>query len=426
VPVAKPCLIVALLVSPALAQRIVPPPEIATYRAAVAGTWVDAVLRHVPGQEDAAIDAVRSWSRDDLHHAWAGASVVIALLQNPDRRRFVVRWSESRIPVNISSADVRQMAVKARQLRQHPGRDGFLKRAALLHGDVAMLTGPSGVREPFTASFLLPRRVFATTGDGTQEGIRGGDVNWEFGRILLDGVDNVGNDRDVESWYAATMAYLIAVEHYDNPHFQHAERLFPRSAEIRYLMGCFHEALADARVQSVLREIRVPASTTLDVRSERSELNDAAEHFRAAVEHAPQHHEARLRHGRVLGRLGRHQDAASALRDAHASIEDPLLRYYAALFLGAEEEALDRLEPARARYEEAAMLFPGAQAPHLALSQLQHRRGDRQLARDVLAPALDRGNQESDDPWWTYYISCGRDAEARMQATHRAIHGQPQ
>jgi tetratricopeptide (TPR) repeat protein len=264
------------------------------------------------------------------------------------------------------------------------------------------------------------------TGDGTQEGVRGGDVNWEFGRTLLDGVANVRQDRDVESWYVGTMAYLLDVEHFDNPHFDHAERLFPRSAEIRYLGGCLHEALAGPRVQSVLEELRVPRRTSLDVRSERPELNDADERFRAALESAPQHHEARLRHGRVLGRLGRHEEAVSELRTALPSLGEPLLRYYAAMFLGADEEALGRLEAAREMYEQAAALFPRAQAPQLALSQLEHRRGDRMRARTVLAPALRGRDRQLDDPWWKYYVSCGRNAEAQVQATYRSIHGQPQ
>jgi tetratricopeptide (TPR) repeat protein len=297
----------------------------------------------------------------------------------------------------------------------------------VLHTDAALLGNSERPRPPFNSSFLLPQRVFVQTGDGTQEGLYGGDVNWEFGRILLDGVADVGRDRDVQSWYGATLSHMLGVDHLDNPHFDHALELFPRTADILFLKGCLHESLADPRVQTVIDEIKVPPRTVLDVRSERWELSEAERLFRRALQASPEHAEARLRLGRTLARLGRHQEAAVELRTALDVAPEPVLQYYASLFLAAEEEALGRLDRARAMYERAVALVPTAQAPRLALSQLAHRTGDRVAARAAFEPLLQARDQAPiDDPWWVYSISCGRDANDRMSDVYRAVSGGPQ
>jgi tetratricopeptide (TPR) repeat protein len=396
-----------------------------TYRPELIDGWVDAVLSHAPGDDDSALAHLGQWNSKDLRDAWLTVNVLIALLAAPERRTFSVpRWPSS-IPVLISNEARQLLARTALELRNRPGREAFLKRAALLHSDAATVAGPDGVLEPFNTSFLLPGRVFVETGDGTQEGLRGGDVNWEFARTLLDGLPEAGREPAVESWYHATMAYLIDVEHYDNPHFNHALRQFPRSDDVQYFVGCLHEALSGPRVQSVRSELRVPPRTSLEVGSERTELNSAERFFRGALASRPDHHEARLRLGRVLARLGRHQEAASELQSAFDGNDEPLLRYYGALFLGAEEEALGRDEQAGRMYQVAAALFPAAQAPAKALSQLAHRRGDRMVARTILEPALAGRDDIADDPWWRYHVSCGRNADSLMQAAYRSMSGQP-
>jgi hypothetical protein len=421
---AKPLLLLALLMplhaSPQVAT--LPISDAVSYRGLVMRDWVSAVLRHTPGVDDEALAVVRRWNAEDLRDGWVGVHVMVALLQDPRRRGFVVPQRGASIPVSVVSQDLWAMALKAEELRHWPGRNDFLKRAAVLHTDAALLTGSKPPRPPFNSSFLLPGRVFVQTGDGTQAGLYGGDVNWEFGRILLDGVADAGRDREVRDWYGATLAHLLAVDHLDNPHFEHALRLFPRTADILFLKGCLHESLANPRVQAVIDEVKVPRRTVLDVKSERWELSEAARLFRRALQADPEHGEARLRLGRTLARLGRHQDAASELTIALDHAPEPLLQYYALLFIAAEEEALGRFDRARAMYERAMAIVPGAQAPHLGLSQLAHRTGDRVAARTALEPLLAaRHGETKSDPWWVYSISCGRDANARMRDVHRAV-----
>ena len=79
--------------------------------------------------------------------------------------------------------------------------------------------------------------------------------------------------------------------------------------------------------------------------------------------------------------------------------------YFAELFLGAEEMALGNDATARTRFERAAAVYPHAQSPHLALSQLARRAGDRAGAQrelQILAE-LPRNDRQREDPWWDYY-----------------------
>jgi hypothetical protein len=407
--------------------RTLPISDVVSYRFWLVRDWVSAVLGHAPGVDDEALAVVRRWSAEDLRDAWVGVNVMVALLEDPAQREFAVHQRGATIPVTVASQDLRTMAMRAKELRQGPGRNDFLKRAAVLHADAALLIGGKRPRQPFNSSFLLPGRVFVQTGDGTQEGLYGGDVNWEFGRILLDGVADAGFDREVQDWYGATLAHMLAVEHLDNPHFDHALKVFPRTADILFLKGCLHESLANPRVQVVIDEIKVPPRTALDVKSERWELREAERLFRRALQADPEHSEARLRLGRSLARLGRHQDAASELMKALDGAPELLLQYYASLFLAAEEEALGRLGRARDMYERAMALVPAAQAPRLGLSQLVHRTGDRVAARTALESLLDaRDGATEEDPWWVYSISCGRDAGDRMREVYRAVFEGPQ
>ena len=116
---------------------------------------------------------------------------------------------------------------------------------------------------------------------------------------------------------------------------------------------------------------------TIDVGSERVELHEAEGLFQRVLEPRPGYAEARMRHGRVLGGLAKHTEAASELRRVVTALTDPQQLYYAELFLGAEEAALGNREAARAAYDRAAELFPQAQSPLLALSEIARRSGDR-------------------------------------------------
>jgi hypothetical protein len=81
------------------------------------------------------------------------------------------------------------------------------------------------------------------------------------------------------------------------------------------------------------------------------------------------------------------------------------LLYWALLFLGKQDEMLGNRDRARLSYERASALFPRAQSPRLALSQLARRTGDRRAAQRQLAAlaGLPADEQQREDPWWDYY-----------------------
>ena len=79
--------------------------------------------------------------------------------------------------------------------------------------------------------------------------------------------------------------------------------------------------------------------------------------------------------------------------------------YLAHLFLSRAYEALGEYEAARTSLEQAAALYPNAQTPRLALSNIARRMGSRAAAQrelQILAKLPDAERQR-EDPWWDYY-----------------------
>jgi Flp pilus assembly protein TadD len=151
------------------------------------------------------------------------------------------------------------------------------------------------------------------------------------------------------------------------------------------------------------------------------ELRLAETHFRRALEFAPGHAESRVRLARVTGTLGRHEEAAAVLRQAIAGSGNRRLLYFANLFLGREEQVLGHHDGAREAFEQAASLFPEAQSPRLALSQLTWQSGDRRGALRAVSPVWTLppvGNARA-DPWWEYYTTHAAKAETLLAELRR-------
>jgi tetratricopeptide (TPR) repeat protein len=154
-------------------------------------------------------------------------------------------------------------------------------------------------------------------------------------------------------------------------------------------------------VQASLSSVRLPGNTTFRVQSPHDELRLAEALLKRALDREPTFIEARIRYGRVLTLLDRPQDAVKELRRAAGEAREPLLDYFAQLFLGAASEAADRRDDARRAYERAAALVPQAQSPRLSLSQLAAREGDHGAALRALEPMLALLAEVDDriDPW---------------------------
>jgi hypothetical protein len=100
---------------------------------------------------------------------------------------------------------------------------------------------------------------------------------------------------------------------------------------------------------------------------------------------------------------------------------DAQLLYDGELFLGAAEEALGNYAASRVAFERASTLYPTAQSPLLALSELARRRGDRAGALGALRQVFALPAIESDriDPWWKYQVAQARNADQLLDDLRR-------
>lgn len=383
--------------------------------------WLSAVARHRPGALDGPATAVASWSHDDLE------AVLRELLTLRDELARAHRTNALRVRVPPASA--RQEGWLARQeveallgLTEDEARHGkvnrVLKAGALLHADIGMLRPIPGGPRP--ASPSSPDRSVLIVIDGQMAGYDDTVVHWGFGRQLLDQVrPDPSQDGAVRLWYHATAVFLLDSSQlaYAEPQLERARQIFDADADILFDSGVLQETYAAARMQGMRGRAK------LDLPSEH--WRQAERFFRRSVQIDPGVAEARVRLGRVIGLQGRHREAAAALEHGHAGALSPSLQYYAAMFLGDEEQALGHREAAQAHYDRAAQLYPRAQSPRLALGQLARRYGDRPAALRAIAQVLTLPfvRPESDDPWWLYPNQQPEKAAALLADLRRLVSG---
>ena len=278
----------------------------------------------------------------------------------------------------------------------------ILLRGAALHADIAKLIPEDTVRRsPSQKTAYIAR-------DGRWLGVRYISLHWQFGRSLLDAVMPVPADHPgVRDWYVATCTDLMKMRQFAAAvdHYARARQLFPSNATILFASGVLHERFGSTALQAAAESVIESNHTSSSVSTARGELSRAERFFRDTLVQEPDHIEARLRHGRVLDDLGRHEEAAAELRRAIADGASGPLLYLAHLFLGRAEESLDHDAAAREAFERASALYPNAQSPRLALSQIARRAGNRAVAqRELQAIAkLSDDERRREDPWWFYY-----------------------
>ena len=401
--------------------------------------WVEAIERHTAGENDEALGVFDAWRPDDFDKLTIDINTLLALISDPSLRTFSYQQRgpgrQTLIHVVYSGSDLRVILEVARTVRGRgvpdsviipperlaKNRNHLLKRGAIFHTDIAIEVRlgnrsrsgavPEGLEE-FT--LLMP--------DGRSQGMAADVGHWEFARSLLDKVvPAAARDEFVRAWYGATAAYLAALNQLMPGHFTRGFRLFPDDAPLLFFAGCLHESLAAQRVQEAMQSAASPSNVKFDVSSGRTELRDAESLFRKALKVQPDHLEARIRLGRVLGLRGEHAEAETLLRKAVGDAREPLLQYYAKLFLGAEKEALGDRAQARDLYEDATMLYPEAQSPRLALSLLSAVDGRHDDALATMAVVLGLPGERRNDPWWTYYNSQGRNAPEALGAVYMSF-----
>lgn len=401
--------------------------------------WLAAVERHKPGTADAPARVIGAWPRTELRDFFADLTFFLGVVEAvnglPPRKRPVLQPSRPR-PRPVVSA-IRGFA---KRIAQRPDWDQFLKRAALLHADIAMLVplerssvqtpSPQADPPPPQADPLRRRRapssgrIIVETEDGVALDIEYATLHWDIGRTTLESAArDPARDETVQAWYRATTAYMENEEQfaYAVPHLNAGLRLLSGDARLPFYAGALHEAFASPSVQAASRALESRPNLKSEVGSVEAELELAERFFRQTLAADPRFGEARLRLGRVLGLLGRHDEATAHLRQAILELKDSQLVYYAELFLGHEEAAMRRRVPAREHFERAAALYPRAQSPRLALGLLARAYGDRPAAvrsmKEVFA--LPPYEDEREDPWWEYYKSHVRNTDALLDELRR-------
>ena len=328
--------------------------------------WQAAVKSHQPGTTGKAVLAVADWPGFELEE---------------------------------TILDVKRLARSFDKDRRDEAND-LLLRGAAMHADIARLL-------PYDLARQSPRqqRIFIVS-DGREQGTRYVSLHWDLGRSLLDAVSPPTHPA-VLQWYQQTATDLMTMLSLAEAaiHLPRARRIFPNDPTLLYLSGLLHERFSSASLQAAAEAVISGNTGVTSVDSARVEQTRAERFFREALVFRPDHLESRVRYGHVLGELGRHAEAATALRTAIGQGASGRLLYWALLFLGKQEEMLGNGDGARADYERAAGLFPRAQSPRLALSQLARRAGDRRAAQRQLAELaeLPADERQREDPWWDYY-----------------------
>jgi len=429
--------------------------------------WLKAVLHHKPGERDDAAREVNGWSNSELRMLWVDTNVLVKLIRNPKAAIFsLLAEGQSRsqeihyasshlhrlqvlacaaggqtgagaildnprcLEILVSSQldeELRDLASRARASKQRGDDNYILRRGAILEADVAMLL-PRQSESFATSAGPAPDRFRMNLSDGQGTAFRQVAIHWELARMLLDSVKPPGAERAapgrddmVRDWYRATATWMQDREDYDDMHLDRARQIFPADPVILFLSGTQAEVFAAPHIQSAIRSAVAPRGTIFAIRSDRMELHQADGYYRRALAADASLPELHLHFGHVLLLLEREADAAKELRVALESEGDPLLRYYGELFLGAAEERLGHADAARQAYSNAAALSPNAQSPHLAMSALARRLGDRATALKELQIvfALQQADSPPDDPWWTYYKSQARNADDLLEELWR-------
>jgi tetratricopeptide (TPR) repeat protein len=403
--------------------------------------WLEAVDAHRPGAADDSVQRVAAWSQRDLQVLREHVASLISLIREPELVVFL-----RDVP---GSGRVQQLVYSVTELREiraladahgavsftercprdppGPGRgvnggNNLLKRAAMLHLDVtvAIRMGALAPADSQGQSANRDSAFMVKVDDGRSMGTFSAAGHLEMGRDLLNRVAEPcstrrapARDAWVRDWYATSMAYQLTQQQFEVSHVSRAVELFREDAAILALAGASHEMLAMPLMQSAVGDDR-DLRDRLQLRSPSGELGRSEDLLRRSLQRDAGHAEARLRLGNVLGLRGRHAEAVRELERAiSAAGENRLLAFYARLLHGRELETSGRRAEARTAYEQAGRLFPGAQTPRIALSQLLRASGDAPTAAAMLERVVD---EPADDPWWEYYAAAGRSFEEMVRA----------
>lgn len=348
-------------------------PVAAQQDAATLEVWRAAVEAHRAGVLDQPVRTVAGWTKSDLER--------------------VLEAFEPTALVPGAPRDARDQ------------RDAWLRRAILLHTDVLVL-----MRQP--GGYALPPsgdRSVGLVADGIQVGVQRGTAQWEFTRRLVAGLQAADAAR---LWFRTTTAFLQSWLDWpeSDAHLAEGRKRFPDDPILLLYEGTIHEMYASPAIQTLelpkelltpepvhfatgsvfsLMNLRGPVPAMSWVfQSADIETETAERLLRRAIGIDRGLAEAQIRLGHVLGQRGRHVEAIASLERGIQLTRSPLVRYWGLVWLGHERREAGRVAAAIEAFEQAAALYPQAQTPRLALSQLLYDRGDRARALAEYTTAL--------------------------------------
>ena len=138
-----------------------------------------------------------------------------------------------------------------------------------------------------------------------------------------------------------------------------------------------------------------------------SHLKEAEDLYARALRLAPDDRVALLRHGLVLEKLGRREEAGVLLRRLLELGAREDLLYRSRMALGKIAEASRNLSEAVSHYEAASAAIPSWQVAYLALGHALHSAGAHDRARAVLDRAFSMDGKAADETfmgWWSYEL----------------------
>lgn len=211
------------------------------------------------------------------------------------------------------------------------------------------------------------------------------------------------DDEFMRTWYVTVMAYADAAFPGNYRCYENAPARIRVHPEMQLALGGMHEKTWQ---QVEADGWTLPGFTP--------SLQDAERAFRAALQAAPDLHEARLRLGHVLLLQAKPDEALETFREVRDHL-DGGFAYVVRLLEGQASEQRGDLSRAAESYQAARVMRPQAQSAIVALAQLAYTQGHRAEALEhirQLPGAATAGAPlqpwvwyaEGADPWSWYYF----------------------
>jgi tetratricopeptide (TPR) repeat protein len=168
--------------------------------------------------------------------------------------------------------------------------------------------------------------------------------------------------------------------------------------------------------------LRAPTSRSQGMSGKQRDLwEDAQRTFEEALLADPELHEARLRLGRVLMRLGKIENARACFEAVAAKDAEDAVTFLARMFLGRVEQDAGRLAEAEKEYVAALELKPASQPATVAVSHVRQLQGDTEGARAVLQRFLAYAHRRTEiDPFINYLMAHTASGERLLEELRRA------